>query len=171
MTTQPERDYYIWLISQIAIPRNNHNTYDDLFTRMHDTEFVWIVPNDDNRLQDGEDLREEFLNGARGKITSQPVSLLEVLIALSRRTASNAGGRPEVWAWKLIKNLRLNKASDPLVGQKAEHVEDILEALIWRTYERHGRGSFFPLKKFIGDATKLEIWDQMQTYVNEMEGL
>ena len=161
-------DYFLWLIAQIGVPERNQNTYNDLFMRLYETEFVWIIPRDDNRLQDGVELRNEFLNGRRGEIYNMPVSLLEVLIALSRRVAWTTEESSNYWAWKLLKNLRLTKSSDPLVGAKADRVEDILESLIWRTYERDGQGGFFPLKYPQDDQTKREIWDQMNAYVNEM---
>ena len=162
-------DYYLWLIAQIGVPERNRNTYNDLFMRLHETEFVWIVPHDDNRLQDGVELRSEFLNGRRIRdLEGRPISLLEVLIALSRRVAWTTDRSSEFWAWQLLENLRLTKSSDPLTGQKAERVEEVLEALIWRTYERDGNGGFFPLNHPLDDQTKREIWDQMNAYVNEM---
>jgi hypothetical protein len=171
--TTIENDYYHWLTSQIKVPANTQNRYDDLFQRLHDTEFVWIISNDDNRLQDGEDLRGEFLNGSRRRTFPQPVSLLEVLIALSRRLAFSSMREkdPGIWVWRLIKNLRLNKASDPLVGQKADYVEDVLEGLIWRTYAYNGRGGLFPLKEPKEDQTRTEIWNQMNAYLIETEKL
>jgi hypothetical protein len=167
--TKIDHDYFNWLVSQIDIHNKNPNTYNDLFTRMHDTEFVWHVPNDDNRVEDGRYLRTEFLEGIRYGFP-RAVSVLEVLVALSRRIAFLAGGDPELWAWQLIENLHLHKASDPLVGQKAERVEDILEALVWRTYEQDGRGGFFPLNEPMEDQTKVEIWFQMQAYAGEIQG-
>lgn len=166
---QIDYDYFEWLTSQVAIPSNQ--TYKDLFDRMHNTEFIWTVPNDDNRLQDGLDLRIEFLNGRRRKLDLNGATFLEVLIALSRRVAFIAGGEPHVWAWKLIKNLRLNKASDPLIGEKAERVEETLYSVVWRTYQRNGLGGFFPLKNSLEDQTKIEIWYQMNAYVNEIRAL
>ena len=165
MTTRS--DYFEWLISQIEIPQRNRNTYIDLFTRLFETEFVWMVPHDDNRLQDAVDLRTDF-DGRPSDISDMPVSLLEVLIALSRRVAWVTDRSPEFWAWQLLDNLRLTKSSDPLVGRKAERVEEILESLIWRTYEPNGQGGFFPLTFPREDQTKKEIWDQMNAYVNEM---
>jgi hypothetical protein len=94
--------------------------------------------------------------------------VLEVLIALSRRVAWTTDRSPEFWAWQLLENLKLTKASDPLVRRKAERVEEILEALIWRTYDFNGLGGFFPLTYPQDDQTKREIWDQMNAYVNEM---
>lgn len=60
MPTTTDYEYYIWLTQKIDIP--NNKSYTDLFERMHNLEFVWIIPNDDNRIQDGLDLRIEFLN-------------------------------------------------------------------------------------------------------------
>lgn len=160
-------DYFLWLIAQIGIPQRNRNTYNDLFMRLYETEFVWIVPHDDNRLQDGLELRREF-NGRKRGINEMPCSLLEVLIGLSRRVAWTTDRSAEYWAWQLLDNLRLTKSSDPLTGRKAERVEETLEALIWRTYDRDGNGGFFPLNYPRDDQTKREIWDQMNAYVNEM---
>src|SRR5664279_4859685 len=112
--TQTDYDYFDWLISQIAIP--NNKTYYDVFNRMHNLEFVWTIPNDDNRVQDGLDLRVEFLTGTRKRLVLNGVTILEVLVSLSRRTAFTAGGDSRRWAWKLIKNLQLNQKSDPLTG-------------------------------------------------------
>lgn len=159
-------NYFDWLVAQIHTPSNNR-TYNELFSRMHNTEFVWTVPNDDNRLRDGLALRAEFLDGARDHLNIVGVSVLEVLVALSRRVAFTAGGDAEWWAWRLIKNLRLNKAYDPLANGKANRVDDALYALVWRTYSSDGRGGFFPLKRPNYDQTKQEIWDQMNAYIIE----
>jgi len=160
-------DYYNWLTSQIFTPRER--TFEELFSRMHNLEFVWFIPNDDNRLQDGLDLRAEFLNGRRPNLTLQGATVLEVLVALSRRVAFTAGGDAEMWAWRLLKNLRLNKASDPITAAKETRIEETLYALIWRTYEPSGQGGFFPLRFPNQDQTKLEIWFQMNAYIIEME--
>jgi hypothetical protein len=168
MSKRINHEYFEWLTSQIEIPRRNTNTYHDLFVRMFETEFVWTVPHDGNRVQDGLDLRYEFLNGAH-HVFEQGASILEVLIALSRRVAFTAGGLAPIWAWQLIENLRLQKASDPLTGAKAERVEEALYALVWRTYDFDGQGGFFPLNQPIENQTKKEIWYQMQAYVNEIQ--
>lgn len=158
--------YFEWLVSQVRIP--NGKTYNDVFEIMHNTEFVWTVPNDDNRVHDGKDLRYEFGESQSIKLKLDGVSVLEVLIGLSRRTAFTGGGEPEEWAWRLLKNLRLRKCSDPLNLENRRRVEDILDALIWRTYRPDGLGGFFPLKHAMEDQTQVEIWYQMNTYINEM---
>lgn len=169
---QIEFEYYDWLCGQVSIPRRNRNGYNDLFLITHNTEFVWIVDKDDNRVGDAQDLRREFLDG-RAYIWQHGISVFEVLIALSRRMASNSDEHnPAEWAWKFIENLHLNKSTDPLEGRKLDKVNKILEDLIWRQYETDGNGGFFPLVDAQQDQTKMEIWDQMQLYSIEiMRGL
>lgn len=166
MATPAERAYFEWLINQIEVPRTNPNTYLGLFTLMHSVEFQWTVPNDDNRKEDALYLRTEF-NGGRHRFPFG-ATMLEVLIALSRRVAFVADGEPQVWAWTLLENLRLHKSSDPLTGHKANRAAETLDKLIWRLYQRDGRGGFFPLMRPIEDQTKIEIWAQMHAYINEM---
>jgi hypothetical protein len=162
-------EYYEWLISHIHIP--NGKSYDGLFEVMHNTEFHWTIPNDDNRLADGLDLRLVFLNGRKRTLKLQGVTLLEVLVALSKRVAFTAGGPPKKWAWRLLKNLRLDQKPDPLTEQDLEKINDVLDALVWRTYQKNGRGGFFPLKQPEEDQTKVEIWYQMNKYVIERDRL
>jgi hypothetical protein len=171
-----DRDYFKWLTSQIEI--RNNRSYNELFRRLQDTEFVWIVPNDDNRVYDGLTLRTDFLGEDDGipveQILRFPVrygegaSVLEVIIGLSRRLSFNAGGEAPFWAWKLIENLHLGSKFDPLNKRKLEEIDDILERLIWRTYERNGEGGFFPLNWSGDDQRKIEIWYQMNAYMSEI---
>jgi hypothetical protein len=171
MKNQVEHKYFEWLISQINV--QGTRTFYDLFGMLFTMEFVWTVPHDDNRLQDGLDLRTEFLNErriSRQKVHwEKGVTVLEVLIALSRRLAFTAGGRAEDWAWQLLVNLRLNKMSDPFTENKARKVTNILETLIWRQYREDGLGGFFPLNWPDQDQRQVEIWYQMQKYVNEIQ--
>lgn len=162
-------NYYEWLISQIDIP--NGKTYTGLFECMHNVEFVWTVPNDDNRVQDGLDLRPEFADGKVSDLVLEGATFLEVLIGISRRLEFTAGGEARHWAWRLIKNLRLHKCHDPLFEEKYAKVRDILDTVIWRTYQSNGRGGFFPLHNPPEDQTKVEIWYQLNAYVIEMEAV
>lgn len=164
---QVDVDYFEWLTLQIVVPREKR--FVGLFERMHSLEFIWTVPHDNNRLQDGLDLRYEFLDGSRKQMVLTGVTILEVLIGLSRRVAFIAGGDEYIWPWRLIKNLKLNKMSDPLSTENANRIDNILETLVWRTYSSDGRGGFFPLRNAEEDQTQIEIWYQMNNYVNEMK--
>lgn len=180
MTRQLSYDYYEWLISQIQV--GGSRTYRDLYERLHNVEFVWTVPNDDNRLADGQELRIEFLNECTDisskqitkfyRSVQEGATFLEVVIALSRRLEFNAGEMSApAWAWKLLKNIGLNKMSDPFDDEKARKVDEIVERVIWRQYDRNGKGGFFPLKFADKDQTKVEIWYQMHAYIIERDKL
>jgi hypothetical protein len=172
MMTTVDHEYYLWLTKKIDIP--NKKSYLDLFETMHNAEFVWTVPNDDNRVQDGIDLRSEFLNiRGEGEINLGGATCLEVLIALSRRMAfiADGGHHSSLWAWVLLKNLGLNRFPDPFTSEKRYRVNTILHDLIWRDYHPDGRGGFFPLQNPDVDQTKVEIWHQLNAYVSEMTDL
>ena len=166
-------DYYQWLIAQIKI--GTKREYLGLFEIMHNTEFTWFIPNDDNRVGDGEYLRNDYFRYELdsvykdGLLDIEFVSFLEVLIGLSRRLAWGMSDNDNApyWAWRLIKNLGLNKMSDPITVGKREYIAETLYNVIWRTYDRHGRGGFFPLERTIKDQTKIDIWYQMQDYLME----
>lgn len=156
--------YFEWLMAQTQ-ERPTVRTYRDICRIMFETEFVWLVANDDNRLQDGLDLRQQFRPGWQ---PSAPVSFLEVLIGLSKRLAFQAEGSASGWAWQLMRNLELERFHDPLGTRRQSRAREILEAVIYRNYQPDGQGGFFPLSWPEEDQTKIEIWSQMGAYVNEI---
>lgn len=164
--------YLHWLVEQVRAGDGHQTvTYWDVLRLMHNTEFVWIVPNDDNRIQDGLDLRGEFFTEREEPLDADrfgPCSVLEVMIGLSRRLSFAAGGESEGWAWQLLCNLQLHKFSDPLSRRKASIAGDILHNLIWRAYSPDGADGFFPLSWPKEDQTKVELWYQMSAYVEEI---
>jgi hypothetical protein len=166
-------NYFNWLELQIRDEQEKPNrTYSDLCAIMFEKEFVWIISNDDNRIVDGLDLRVEFCYSQHIRPDALrnlgPCSFLEVLIGLSRRMAFAAGGTAQGWAWQLLCNLELHKMSDPLGRRRANQVHDILDAVIWRTYQPDGGGGFFPLIDADDDQTKIELWYQMSEYIYEI---
>ena len=161
--------YYEWLTTQINIQsRGRPKEYYGLFNRLHHKMFVWVVPNDDNRMMDALDVRREFW-GEGNKIPRRDISTLEVLVALSRRLEFNADRWDRyIWAGQLLKNLGLNRMYDPITIKKNDRIEEILETLLWRTYDPSGFGGFFPLLHPEEDQTKVEIWYQMSAYLKEL---
>jgi hypothetical protein len=146
---------------------------------MHNTEFHWFIPLDKARVGDGKQLRYDYFRFVRhehydeeaGDLKLEFVTFLEVLIALSRRLAwvmSEQGNEP-YWAWRLIKNIRLNKMSDPLTDRQINRIHEVLYNVIWRNYHPSGEGGFFPLERTLKDQTKIDIWYQMQEYSMEKD--
>jgi hypothetical protein len=166
--------YFHWLADQVRDGGGHHaHTYWDMLRILNDVEFIWKIPNDDNRLEDGLDLRLEFFDEqgvteGRSKEAFGPCSILEVLVGISRRMAFVAGEAAEGWAWVLVENLRFHYFTDPLSVNDGAKIHELLYNLNWRLYEPDGTGGFFPLAWPNEDQRKVEIWYQMHAYVMEI---
>jgi hypothetical protein len=168
--------YLNWLYEFIADPKvaNPDRTYWHLAHHLYTKEYFWLIPNDDNRAEDGKFLREEFIETL--KLNDDDVdphwmdedcSFLEMLIALSRRLSFQGEGEPRDWFWHLIDNLGLD-ISDRQRFPKSK-VDEVLDRIIWRTFSRDGSGGLFPLKHPRRDQRDVEIWSQLNSYLVELE--
>lgn len=164
-------DYLHWLEPQLR-DDNDDKSYWGLINLMLDTEFTWSVNMDDNRLVDGLDVRVEFARETHRRLKAMdslgPCSFLEVLIGLSRRLAFAAGGQAPGWAWQLLSNLELHRLSDPLTPPKQRKAQEIMRMAMERTYSPDGTGGFFPLAWPDEDQTQVELWYQMNAYIEEL---
>ena len=171
MTTGTLDDQYlIWLYSQVKVvkTRRSSTTYWDLFRQLFSTEIAWIVPNDDNRAEDGRELRCEWATNTQTEVDPNWLSLgcsfLELLIGLSRRLAFETDTNAADWFWHLINNLGLLGYHDRSKFNP-ESVDEITSRVIWRTYERNGNGGLFPLSHTTKDQRRVEIWYQLSEYL------
>jgi hypothetical protein len=167
--------YLQWLYSQVDSVRlkSPQRTHWSLFRVLYDKEFVWLVPNDDNRVEDGRKLRFEFLEELGVDTVDRNwmdlgCSFMEMLIGLSRRLAFEADGEPSEWFWHLLRNLELDEYTDRDHIPYRE-VNDILDTVIWRTYRKDGQGGLFPLHRPREDQTQVEIWAQLNAYLLERD--
>ena len=166
--------YFAWLYSQIGDPeiKNPSRTYWKILKQLFTKEFVWIIPNDDNRIEDGRDLRYEFVDDLFLKSVDRDwmklgCSMLELLVGLSRRLAFQCEGESRDWFWHLMDNLNLREYNDR--GKiDTELIDGILDRVIWRTYEYDGSGGIFPLRHSDKDQRMVEIWYQLNAYIIEM---
>lgn len=162
--------YLTWLYGQVAVvrTRKSSRTFWDLFRQLFSTEFVWIVPNDDNRAEDGRELRCEWATDTGTEVDRNWLSLgcsfLELLIGLSRRLAFETDGDAANWFWQLIDNLGLLGCHDRS-NFKSEDVEEATARVIWRTYQSDGNGGLFPLRQTRNDQRQVEIWYQLSEYL------
>lgn len=171
-----EELYLEWLYDQVGSvrTRNPSKGYWSLLRQLHRKEFVWILPNDDNRIEDGRDLRLEFMSVYGSRIDPNWLnvgcSFLEMLIALSRRLAFEAEGEPREWFWQLIDNMELYDCTDRRYSESVErHVEAVLDRIIYRVYSPNGKGGLFPLRHADRDQRDVEIWYQLCAYLLERD--
>lgn len=178
MTTPLDDLYLEWLCGQLTSVRTKDpdKTYWQLIRQLYSKEFVWLVPNDDNRVEDGRDLRIEFITSLRVEhVDSEWIglgcSVLELLVGISRRLTFEAEGTVKRWFWELISNLNIeyNDTTYNRMGflRTYDNVDAVLERFIWRTYRKNGSGGLFPLNKPESDQTQVEIWYQLSAYLLE----
>lgn len=172
--TPLKESYLLWLENELTREGNHPDrSYFELVYLMFQTEFKWSVDMDDNRLADGMELRAEFAhshhNASRtGMNHLGPCSFIEVLIGLSRRLAFVAGGTAPRWAWQLLVNLHLDQMWDHLSGSKSRMASHIMDVVIQRDYAPNGDGGFFPLAWADRDQRQVELWYQLNAYVEEL---
>lgn len=172
-----DEDYFIWLYGQVGSVkiRNRSKTYWKLLRLLHGKEFTWSdIAMDENRAQDGRDLRLDFLHVTGGASSKKEVtewmsmgcSFLELLIALSRKLAFEADGAVSDWFWVLIANLGLEGCTDAYPPDPVI-LEGILDKVIDRKYAPNGVGGLFPLENTDEDQRGVELWYQAQAYLLE----
>lgn len=176
MRGKPLDELYLqWLYSQYADPddTNKANSFWKLSLQLYKTPFVWLIPNDDNRLEDGVALRREFLDDQQIILTRRDAgwidlgcSVLELIVGLARRLEYEAGGTAHYWFWVLLENIGLRGFNDSRPYLRG-HIEEVLYAVIFRQYTPHGLGGFFPLQDPKEDQRYVELRYQMAAYVLE----
>lgn len=177
MDERLEDAYFTWLYSQVASVRDRvkARTYWNLLRLLHDIEFVWLIPNDDNRVEEGKCLREEFINDGHYEADeawmNEGCSFFEMLIAFSVKISILTEGEARSWFWHLIQNLALEHRTDAysFAPRHGEEVTEVVDRVIWRTYDYNGHGGLFPLLKPSEDQRKVELWYQVQAYLLERE--
>jgi hypothetical protein len=162
--------YFTWLYSQVADvkTRKGTGTYWNLLRHLFSTEFTWFVPNDDNRAEDGRELRIEWTTLEDVHVDRHWMTLgcsfLEMLIGLARRLEFQTDRDVEYWFWHLLTNLRLLGYNDRS-RFSVEEVNDRTSMVMQRTYDRFGDGGLFPLRRTTKDQRKVEIWYQLHAYL------
>ena len=174
-----DEGYFRWLCELVDADHESRS-YIFLMRELFETEFsnatANLIPNDDNRIADGLELREEYLEETKQRnhiILCGPCSLLEMIIALSKRMEDIIEKYDYIsWFWEMIGNLEFLEFDDDYPvwrshGYIPEEVYLGINKLLKREYNRNGDGSLFPMNKAKRDMRKTEIWYQMNNYLVE----
>jgi len=157
--------YRVWLRG-LVIPLAPTYHSASIFHIAWDILYVPTIPNDQNRSQDGINLRQEYGNVTGNSLPPMgPCRMLEFLIGLAIRlnAADYDPAMPDrvgSWFWALIDNLGIIKGDDLWI-------EDSLERINTRDYSSDGSGGLFPLRRPKEDQRNVEVWYQMQAYLME----
>ena len=169
--------YFQWLCKSVDIPRNR--PYLKLALELHNHLFKPgdAVETDNNRALDGLRLRVIFMDryGPQGSSSNRGAcTMLEFLIGLAKRMdyimgAADNNLNVSHYFWKMIENLRLSKLDDDRFYELNGEffVQEAVDRVLFRTYEKNGNGGLFPLKRPMQDQREIEIWYQMQNWLLE----
>lgn len=173
-------EYFEWMYDLVCGKRYSKNiSYRKLLTLLHDIEFTYSIPRDQNREKDGIDLRYRFvtLEGYEDLLgyLDGTCSVLEMMVALSIRCEENImddpaiGDRTGQWFWGMIVNLGLGSMVDSRFD--TQFVEDAIMRFLNRYYSPNGKGGLFTVRHHDTDLRKVEIWYQMCWYLDEILGI
>lgn len=79
---------------------------------------------------------------------------------------SHYGNRTGQWFWNMIGSLGLGGMTDEKFNR--EYVTKVIENFNNRCYAADGQGSLFQVRRDNIDMRKLDIWYQMQAYLNDI---
>lgn len=177
MTKNELNDRYFDWIYQLVVDERYSKPYRKLFSRLHDTEFTYIIPMDGNRAEDGVELRYRFGREQgysdpliASYLDDRPCSILEMMIALAIRCEEHLMDNPDVgdrtgqWFWDMIVSLGLGSMDDSQYDRY--FVDKILDRFLDRDYEPNGEGGLFVVNNG-HDMRMTEIWYQMNYYLSE----
>lgn len=177
MVTRVKQDYFQWLCEEMHVD-TGVASYWLLFNDLHSIEFVPYVEHDENRAADGIALRERYFEDQPWvgyETLDGPCTVLEMLAALSERIDFEMSDpvvnicQPAKYFWEMISNLGLMPYSDDAYVELDGYynVKAIIENFVERAYEPDGRGGLFPRIGTTSDQRDVEIWYQMQGYLQD----
>lgn len=171
-------EYFEYLYDLIDAKRfSKRVSYRKLLMHLHDIEFTWTVPFDDNRADDGIQLRRRYALMRNDMSLIDyilgPCSVLEMMVALAVRCEETImddtcyGNRTGQWFWGMIHNLGLS----PMIDSKFDRdfVDDVIARLLNRDYAPDGTGGLFTIRRCERDLRTVEIWRQLSWYLDSIK--
>lgn len=145
------------------------DTQRPLIKALYDIEYAQGHELDENRIEDAFDLRHD-LGGEQSWVYNNPISLLEVMIALCDRLTWQVDA--EVGPVDIF-TVMLNNANLPqaFCDQDLEEFEKTLRAIMTNDFPEDGEGSFFPIghrhisKTAFRPVNELDLWTQASQYL------
>lgn len=175
-----EKRYFDWLISKVN-SFVNETRYSKLLNHLYNRSFnVYILPMDQNRSEDGINLRYSGFgyechidqHEIERYLDRRDCSMLEMMVSLSIKAEnivgdSEIGDRTGLWFWSMLESLGLTIYDD--MHYEMEAVEFAIDCFLNHDYKPNGKGGLFTVKDPPHDMRNTEIWNQMCWFLSENE--
>lgn len=175
------KDYFNWLCKLID-HEGRVRVYKKTLALLNDRDFIFTIPKDGNRYEDGIDLRYRYgdENGIPEsaisvKLDNKACSVFEMMVALAVRMEDHImydpdkGNQQSHWFWVMFDNLGLQPMTNSKFEEHRGDIYDIVDRLNYREYEPDGTGGLFVTTDPTKNMLEEEIWYQMMEYLKELE--
>lgn len=169
--------YFEWLYDHVI---HSRKSYRKLCDCLNCIEFTYTNPMDDNRYEDGINLRYRFgsENGIDDReiayeLDNKACSVFEMMVALALRIEESimrdddVGDRTYIWFMAMLKNLGLDDETDAHFNRVRVTMSVI--RMLDRDYDSRGVGALFEVDNPRNDMRDTEIWYQAMWWLTENE--
>lgn len=176
---QVEDEYFEWLLSLIYYGLYPESvSYYRLLLYLYSREFTYLIERDQNRAVDGVYLRYRFMQekdisqNSVDEFLDYPCSVLEMMTALALRCEETImddpqyGNRTKTWFWGMVVSLGLGDQYDENFDY--DKVDKVITKFLERKYSANGKGGLFTTRHRNQDMRDVEIWYQLQYYLDEL---
>lgn len=173
-------NYLKWLLNITDISPSDRRRYSLLLETLFKETFICVIEGDENRVNDGLYLRERYelecpapVRSWVGVVPLYDCTVLELMVALADRCEHeimdelDGVNRTSEWFWIMIDSLGLKDMTND--NFDAGYVDEALYVFMNRLYRKDGKGGLFYIKGFEKDMRKIEIWYQLNWYLNTLE--
>lgn len=172
-------NYFEWLINYVSEDgRKGNMSYRLLFEHLHHERFYYLLQMDRNRAQDGIDLRYRYASQYHDTDyiyntlcdTIGDCTVLEMILSLaiiceeSIMDDPEYGNRTSQWFWSMLRSLGVGNMDDS--HYDFDKVDFIVRRFLDRKYMPDGRGGLFTIRNCEEDMRDVEIWYQMNWYLD-----
>ena len=168
-----DQGYFMWLVGSV----DPSKTHIKLLQQLYESEAEALIPWDENRLDGGIAIRNEFRPGGYSSLAemtwlTKPCTFLELTIVLSRTLADEMNWTTKYAFWTLLRNIGVADISDiEYDSQMRSHIHQVVNKINARSYDYYGRGGFFPLRNAKQNQQLVQLWDQLNAWVIENDVL
>lgn len=168
-------DYFEYILEYLAGDgEGDEPSYSNLLWILYNYEFHVVVDMDFNRVKNALYLRDHLAEEAGLNIIDDDFcSVLDILVHLADRMAFNVDRLSErenglrCYFWEMIENFGFEECTDGNKNWSEEEVLEVLDDWVCRKYDENGCNTPYPIRHKMKKYQKMELWDQMQIYIEE----